>query len=107
MQLAEMQTIQKYFRDLDREPTDVELEAIQPHERRDFLLQERVSFEPVIRTPEGMTQAEIRILYAWPDDGKMTALTSLVRMGRGLMMGVDHNKNQAWVGASAAFFPRA
>jgi hypothetical protein len=23
-------------------------------------------------------------------------------MGRGLMMGVDHNKNMEWVGASAA-----
>jgi hypothetical protein len=28
-----------------------------------------------------------------------------VRLGRGKMMGVDHNKNQEWVGASAAFFP--
>jgi hypothetical protein len=23
------------------------------------------------------------------------------------MMGVDHNRNQSWVGASAAFFPAA
>jgi hypothetical protein len=27
---------------------------------------------------------------------------TIVRMGRGLMMGVDHNKNMAWVGSSAA-----
>jgi len=26
-----------------------------------------------------------------------------VRLGRGKMMGVDHNRNQEWVGASAAF----
>jgi hypothetical protein len=25
----------------------------------------------------------------------------IVRMGRGLMMGVDHNKNMEWVGSSA------
>jgi hypothetical protein len=25
-------------------------------------------------------------------------------MGRGLMMGVDHNKNMEWVGASAGFY---
>ena len=25
----------------------------------------------VIQTPEGMTQAEIRILYAWPDGGQL------------------------------------
>jgi len=30
---------------------------------------------------------------------------SLVRLGRGQMMGVDHNKGQSWVGASAAFSP--
>jgi hypothetical protein len=28
-----------------------------------------------------------------------------VRMGRGLMMGVDHNKNMQWVGSSAGFYP--
>jgi hypothetical protein len=26
-------------------------------------------------------------------------------LGRGLMMGVDHNRNQEWIGGSAAFFP--
>jgi hypothetical protein len=25
-------------------------------------------------------------------------------MGRGLMMGVDHNKNMEWVGASAGLY---
>ena len=29
------------------------------------------------------------------------AVLPLVRMGRGKMMGVDHNKGLAWVGASA------
>ncbi len=86
-------------------PSDEELAAIAAGERHNYLLQERVKFEPVIRTPEGMTQAEIRILYAWPDSGKMTPLTSLVRMGRGLMMGVDHNRDRTWVGASAGFMP--
>jgi hypothetical protein len=82
-------------------PSDVELLAISKKERHDYLLQERVRFEPVIRTPEGMTQAEIRILYAWPDGKAMTPMISLVRMGRGLMMGVDHNRDRTWVGGSA------
>ena len=86
-------------------PTNEDLAAIPVEERHNYLLQERVQFVPVIRTPEGMTQAEIRILYAWPDGGKMTPLTSLVRMGRGLMMGVDHNRDRTWVGGSAAFTP--
>lgn len=88
-------------------PTDEDLRAIPESERHNYLLQERVQFEPVIRTPEGMTQAEIRILYAWPDGGEMTPLTSLVRMGRGLMMGVDHNRAQTWVGGSAGFMPKS
>jgi hypothetical protein len=29
---------------------------------------------------------------------------TIVRMGRGLMMGVDHNKNMQWVGSSAGFY---
>lgn len=86
-------------------PSDEQLVAIPPDRRRDYLLQERVSFEPVIDTPAGPTQAEIRILYVWPDHARLTPLLSLVRLGRGAMMGVDHNRNLSWVGASAAFFP--
>jgi hypothetical protein len=88
------------------EPSDEDLAVIPVDERHNYLLQERVQFEPVINTPEGMTQAEIRILYAWPDGGKMTPLTSLVRMGRGRMMGVDHNRDQTWVGGSASLTPK-
>jgi len=86
-------------------PTDADLAAIPEGERYLYLLQERVKFEPVIRTPEGMTQAEIRIMYVWPDGGKMTPAINLVRMGRGLMMGVDHNREKTWVGGSAGLSP--
>ncbi len=86
-------------------PSDEQLAAIPPARRSDYLLQERVTFQPVIDTPAGPTQAEIRILYVWPDHGQLTPLISLVRLGRGQMMGVDHNRNQSWVGASAAFSP--
>jgi len=85
-------------------PTDADLAAVPIAERHNYLLQERVTFEPVIATPEGPTQAEIRILYVWPDGGKLTPMTSLVRMGRGLMMGVDHNRDRTWVGGSAGLF---
>ena len=87
-------------------PGEEDLTAIPVEERHNYLLQERVKFEPVIATPEGMTQAEIRILYAWPDDGEMTPMISLVRMGRGRMMGVDHNRDRTWVGGSASLTPK-
>ena len=86
-------------------PTDADLGAISAADRRLYLLQERVSFEPVIRTPHGPTQAEIRIMYLWPDGGVLQPAISLVRLGRGLMMGVDHNRDRQWVGGSAALFP--
>ena len=86
-------------------PTDADLAAIAAKERHNYLLQERVRFEPVIRTPFGMTQAEIRVMYLWPEErAEMIPVSSLVRLGRGFMMGVDQNRNQEWVGGSAALF---
>lgn len=85
-------------------PTDEELRAIPENERHNYLLQERVYFEPVIQTPEGPTQAEVRILYLWPEGEAMIPMTSLIRMGRGMMMGVDHNRDRTWVGGTAGLF---
>jgi hypothetical protein len=66
-----------------------------------YILQERVDFASVIDTPHGATKAEIRVMYVWLDE--LRALTTIIRMGRGKMMGVDHNRNLEWVGASAGF----
>lgn len=85
-------------------PTRARLEAIPPEDRTGYIVQQRMRFAPTIETPFGLTQAEIRILYLWPDAGDLTPALSLVRLGRGKMMGVDHNKNQEWVGGSAAFY---
>jgi len=87
------------------DPSRQLLESIPPEKRPEFLLQQRMNFEPTIETPYGLTQAEIRILYAWPDGASLIPALSLVRLGRGKMMGVDHNRDLRWVGASAAFFP--
>jgi hypothetical protein len=87
-------------------PTDAELASIPEDQRHNFLLQRRVRFEPVIDTPHGLTQAEVRIMYVWPDGESIQPVISLIRMGRGKMMGVDHNRNQEWVGASAGFCPK-
>jgi hypothetical protein len=65
---------------------------------RDYILQERVDFQPVIATPFGATKIEVRIMYI----GRQVVNT-IVRMGRGAQMGVDFNKGFNWVGASAAF----
>jgi hypothetical protein len=83
-------------------PKKRDIETIPDEKRGDYILQERVNFEPVIETPMGMTKAEVRVMYVWLD--KLTAVLTIIRMGRGLMMGVDHNKNMEWVGASAGLY---
>ena len=83
-------------------PTDARIAAIPRDERKHYILQERIAFEPVIETPEGPTQVEIRIMYL-RDGARLRPVLPLLRMGRGKMMGVDHNKGLRWVGASAGF----
>ncbi|MBV8205461.1 MAG: hypothetical protein JO041_01610 [Acidobacteria bacterium] len=80
-------------------PSDAQIAAIEPCQRHNFILQERVSFARTVETPFGDTQAEFRIMYIWLE--QLMPVMTLVRMGRGKMMGVDHNKDLRWVGSSA------
>jgi hypothetical protein len=83
-------------------PTKDDLANIPKEKRSQYILQERMHFEPVIETPMGGTKAEIRIMYIWLDE--LLPVMTIIRMGRGMMMGVDHNKNMEWVGSSAGFY---
>jgi hypothetical protein len=85
-------------------PTDEQLAAIPRERRSQYILQERIAFAPVIDTPHGPTQVEIRMMYIWTD--RLRPVLPLLRMGRGKMMGVDHNKGLRWVGASAGLVVR-
>lgn len=83
-------------------PKKEDIAAIPADKRPYYILQERLNFEPVIETPFGRTKAEVRVMYIWLE--KLIPVMTIIRMGRGLMMGVDHNKNMEWVGASAGLF---
>jgi len=83
-------------------PKKEDIAAIPAEKRPYYILQERLHFEPLIATPFGGTKAEVRVMYVWLD--ALTPVLTIIRMGRGLMMGVDHNKNMEWVGASAGFY---
>jgi hypothetical protein len=83
-------------------PKKEDIEAIPAEKRADYILQERLHFEPVIETPFGGTKAEVRVMYVWQEELK--AVLTIIRMGRGLMMGVDHNRDMEWVGASAGLW---
>jgi hypothetical protein len=81
-------------------PSQADIDAIPHAKRSEYILQERLNFTPVVETPYGTTKTELRIMYVWLSE--LVPVMTIVRMGRGLMMGVDHNKNMAWVGSSAA-----
>ncbi len=81
-------------------PTRKDIDAIPKAKRCEYILQERLEFARVIETPHGTTKIELRIMYVW--DRELLPVLVIIRMGRGLMMGVDHNKNMEWVGSSAA-----
>jgi hypothetical protein len=81
-------------------PSRADVDAIPAAKRSAYILQERLNFTPVVETPYGATKVELRFMYVWLD--KLMPVLTIVRMGRGLMMGVDQNKNMAWVGSSAA-----
>ena len=83
-------------------PSKSDIENIPSEKRADYILQERLQFEPMIETPFGKTKAEIRIMYIWLDE--LLPVTTIIRMGRGSQMGVDFNKDMEWVGSSAGLY---
>jgi hypothetical protein len=83
-------------------PKKEDVAAIPNDKRPYYIVQERMHFEPVIETPFGTTKAEVRVMYIWLEE--LVPVLTIIRMGRGLQMGVDHNKNMEWVGASAGFW---
>ncbi len=89
---------------------DLKAEDIQqiPEEKRDqYILQKKVKYEPVIQAPNGQVKAEIRLLYIWPQEDEQPILaTNLIRLSKGMMIGVRYNENQDWVGGTVGFFPK-
>jgi hypothetical protein len=87
---------------VDMEPTHEAIAALQnPHE---WILQKKIDYVAFVPTVNGQkSKAEIRMMFAWPDeDEQPTLVNNLVRMSQGKMMGVDFNIDKTWVGASIA-----
>jgi len=85
--------------------THADLDLIPEAERSNYLLQEKVEYAPVVRTPDEPSKVEVRLMYLWPDGAAApAAVTTLTRLSKGAMMGVDFNKHKEWVGSSCSFF---
>jgi len=78
--------------------------GIPNQERKNYLLQRKVHYEPVIQAPDGLVKTEIRLLFLW-DEGapRPELITNLARLSRGEMIGVKFNKDKTWVGGSVCF----
>jgi len=85
---------------IDVIPAD--LDAIAEPERSHYLLQKKIAYGPVIKTPDAASKVEVRLMFLWLD--QPLAVTTLARLSQGKMLGVDFNKNKTWVGASCCLF---
>ncbi len=87
------------------EVIQADIDAIPEAERGNYLLQEKISYAPVIKTLDEPSKVELRLMSIWPDDEPAPIPTMFLgRMSKGTMMGVDFNKNKTWVGSTACYF---
>jgi hypothetical protein len=86
---------------VDIAPTREKIAAIE--KPSEWLLQRKVTYAPVMETPDGPAKAEVRLIYAGDGTGLPKLVNQLVRLTKGAMHGVDFNKGRTWVGASAGF----
>ncbi|WP_201981120.1 hypothetical protein [Hymenobacter rubidus] len=85
--------------------TAADLDALT--DKHNYLLQRKVTYEPVVQSPDGLVKCEIRLLYIWPaGEAQPKLLTGLSRLSRGEMIGVDFNKDKDWVGGTSPLFER-
>ncbi|MEO8719465.1 MAG: hypothetical protein ABI297_07370, partial [Ginsengibacter sp.] len=72
-----------------------------------WILQRKVKYAEVIKTPDSTAKTEIRIFYFWKKgDPRPIAVNNLARLSKGKMIGVRYNKDKDWVGGSVAFFEK-
>jgi hypothetical protein len=69
-----------------------------------YILQKKIEYAPLIKTPDEYSRAEVRMMFVW--DKEPLLVNNLLRLSKGKMMGVDFNKNKTWVGSSLAYHRR-
>jgi hypothetical protein len=85
--------------------TSADIDAIQDPEN--WILQQKVKYAPLIKTPSGPATTEIRLFYFWDSlQEKYIATFNLARISKGQMIGVAFNEKEDWVGGSLAYFEK-
>lgn len=115
-----------YLEDLKEYPSDLENYVLKPlysfagagiqldldkdmldkiEDRGNYILQQKVEYAPVIKTPSEPAKCEIRMMMLWEKgESKGKLVNNLVRLTKGRMVGVKFNKNKDWVGGTVGFF---
>lgn len=78
--------------------TEADIKAINDPEN--WILQRKVTYEPVIQALDAGVKAEIRMMYLWPEGGEPQLCINLGRLSRGKMIGVRYNADFDWVGGT-------
>lgn len=72
---------------------------------QNWILQRKVKYADIIKTPDVHAKAEIRIFYFWKKGApRPVATNNLARLSKGKMIGVRYNIDKEWVGGSVAYF---
>lgn len=87
--------------------TRAHIDAIPEEQRNGWMLQKKITYADALTTPDGHgVKAEIRMMFLRSPGSLQPELTlDLVRLSRGKMLGVDHNKDLDWVGGSVGIWP--
>ncbi len=115
-----------FLNELDRIPDDLENYVLKPlysfagtgviinlnrydiesiKDPENYILQKKVSYAPVVETPNQPAKCEIRMLMLWKEgEARPVIVNNLARLSKGEMIGVRYNKNKDWVGASVGLF---
>jgi hypothetical protein len=67
---------------------------------KNWILQRKVKYEPVIQALDAGVKAEIRMMYLWPEGEEPQLCINLGRLSRGKMIGVRYNADFDWVGGT-------
>jgi hypothetical protein len=74
-------------------------------DKSNYILQRKVTYEPVLKSPNDPVKVEVRMLMVWPEKDKNPHVAvNLVRLSKGKMIGVKYNKDKDWVGGSVGFY---
>ncbi len=69
-----------------------------------WMLQQKVNYAPIIKTPTTPAKVEIRLLYLWEEGAaRPFPAINIARLSKGKMIGVRYNQNETWVGGSIAY----